>query len=573
VTLPFVLILLDWWPLGRIQIKVSQRTTLLALAVEKVPFLLLTMVSCVVTYFAQAKSHSVIAGLPFSLRAANAVVSCVTYIGKTFWPTNLAIFYPHPNTRFGLPVAAGGFPASDQWPLALVILAALMLIGICGLALFLWRRQPWLITGWFWFLGMLVPVIGLVQIGMQGMADRYTYIPLVGLFICVVWAAAELLQAKKYGPPLLASMGSLSVVCCAVLAQRQAGYWQNNFTVFDHALRVNRHNAIAHCNVGEEVGRQGRVDLAQDHFRAALRDDPRCAMAYFDLGLSLELQGKPGEALEPYLATVRLRPWAESSRLRLAAVLNSLGRPDEALAQYAEVLRINPEQAPAHYNMGMILAAQNKVNDAPAHFREAIRLRPDYSDALISLGMLLAAQGKYADAQQSFRRAVALSPADPALHLELAKALMLEGNANEAAPEFAEALRLAPELPDKLLREGRLLCSQGQLNAAWVRFNTVNWLKPNSPGALSGLAWILATHPSDQVRNGARALQFAQQAMGLGGEKDAASWAALDAAYAANGRFVDAIAAAEKVRDLSLSTGDAAAAQAAQARLANYRNR
>jgi len=572
VTLPFVLFLLDWWPLARIQTKVFRPTTLIALVLEKVPFLLLTVASCVITYLAQAKSHSVIAGLPLSLRVTNAVVSCVTYIGKTFWPTKLAIFYPHPNTRYGLPVAAAGFPASDQWPLALVILAALMLTGICGLALFLSRRQPWLITGWFWFLGTLVPVIGLVQIGMQGMADRYTYIPLVGLFICVVWTAAELLQSKKYGPPILASSGLLSVVCCAFLAQRQVGYWQNNFTVFDHALGVTRHNAIAHCNIGEEVARQDRVDLAQDHFRAALRDDPRCAMAYFDLGLSLELQGKPEEALEPYLATVRLRPWAESSRLRLAAVLNSVGRQDEALAQYADVLRINQAQASAHYNMGLILAAQNKVNDAMIHLLEAIKLRPNYSEALISLGTLLAGQGKYMDAQQSFRRAVALTPTNAALHLELAKALMLAGNANDAAPEFAEALRLAPELPDKLLREGRLLCSQGQLNAAWVRFNTVRWLKPNSPGALSGLAWILATHPSDQFRNGPRALQLAQEAMSLGGEKDATSWVDLDAAYAANRRFGEAITAAEKARDLALATGDATAAQAAQARLTSYRN-
>jgi tetratricopeptide (TPR) repeat protein len=572
VTLPFVLLLLDWWPLARIQTTGFQPTTLLSLALEKVPFLILTAASCAVTYLAQAKSHSVIAGLPLSLRFANAVVSCVKYLGKTFWPAHLAIFYPHPNTRYRLPVTVGGFPASDQWPLALIILATLLLVGISGLALYRARRGPWLITGWFWYLGTLVPVIGLVQIGMQGMADRYTYIPQIGLFISAVWTAAELLQQRKYGLPVLASAGLLIVACCAALSQRQVGYWQNNFAVFDHALRVTRHNAIAHCNVGEELGRQGRVDLAQDHFRAALRDDPRCALAYFDLGLSLELQGKPAEALEPYLATVRLRPWVESSRLRLAGLLKLLGRQEEALAEYAEVLHINPAQASAHYHMGTILAAQSNISDALAHFAEALRLKPDYSEALIDLGMILAAQGKFTDAQQSFRRALALSPTNAKLHLELAKTLMLGGNASEAAPEFAEALRLAPELPDELLREARLLSGQGQLNAAFVRFNTVLWLKPNSCEALSGLAWILATHPSAQFRNGPRALLLAQRALQFGGDKDAVCWAALDAAFAANGRFDEAVSAAEKARELAVAAGDNAAVQACETRLALYRN-
>lgn len=569
VTLPFLLLLLDWWPLGRIPNAFGHAKAMLLIAAEKIPFLLLTVLSSVATFYAQAGSHSITSGLPMRLRAANAIVSYLKYIGKTLWPSNLAIFYPHPDTRFGLPATAG-YPASDQWPTSLVLAGLSVLVGLSCLAFWQARKRPWFFTGWFWFIGTLVPVIGLVQIGMQGMADRYAYIPSIGLFICLVWTAISQLQRRPGANLALSACGILSVACCAFVAHKQTLYWRTNFTVFEHALQVTKHNAVAECNVGEELAQQGKLAQAREHFRAAQLADPRYPLAYLDLGTSFELEGKLELAVPQFEATARLRPWNESARLRLAGALRSLGRRDDALAQYAEALKLNPDQPRVYYEMGTILAVENKLPEAIASLNRAVQLKPGFLEALMELGRLLAAQGKFTEAQTPLRQSVALCPTNATFHLELGKALMLGGKSAAAAGEFAEVIRLEPELPATLLREGKQFSSRGQLNEALVRFNTALWLEPDSPVAMDELAWILATHPLPQFRNGARALRLAQRALELSGGKEARSWVVLDAACAESGRFPDAIAAAQKARELALAAGDQQAAQACEARLSLY---
>ncbi len=571
VTLPFVLCLLDWWPLRRVSVPFAPSKSVPGLLVEKIPFLLLSILSCVATYLAQAGSHSVTAGLPFRLRAANAVVSYLKYIGKTFWPSNLAVFYPHPDTRYGLPATAG-YPASEQWPWGLVLLGALLLAGISCVALWRARRWPWLFTGWFWYLGTLVPVIGLVQVGMQAMADRYMYIPSIGLFIAIVWGALELLPASQRTRTTLSAAAVALVICCAVITHRQTLYWHDNLSLFEHALAVTRHNAFAECNVGEELARRGQPDQAQKHFRAAQLADPRNPLAYMDLGIAFELEGKVDQAVPQYEAVVRLRPWSQSARLTLAGVLNRLGRKDEALAQYAQVLQLNPDQPAVRYEVASILAAQNHLPEAVAQLQRVVELQPDFTAAWVEWGTLLASRGRFAEAQAPLRQATALSPTNAALHLDLGKALMLGGKSSEAAAEFKAVVRLDPGLPAKLLQEGRVLSSQGELSPALARFNTALWLEPDSPAALSEVAWLLATHPLPQLRNGPRAVRLAQRALELSGGKDARFWASLDAACAESGRFPEAISAAQKARELALAAGDQETARACEARLALYQN-
>ena len=570
VTLPCLLCLLDWWPLGRLTRVSNVPGSLRSLILEKIPFFGLTAASSVVTYLAQAGSHSVTTGLPFRMRATNAVVSYLKYVGKVLWPSKLAIFYPHPDTRYGLP-ASPGYPASEQWPPWLVLLGFLVLVAVSGWALVGARRRPWLFTGWFWYLGMLVPVIGLVQVGMQSLADRYSYVPSIGLLLAAVWGAAELGERSALARKALMPIALGVVVACFVATHQQTGFWRNNAVLFEHALAVTRHNAVAECNVGEDLAQQGKLALAQGHFRAAQKDDPRNPLAYLDLGIAFELEGKPDQALPQYQATVKLRPWSVPARLRLAGVLAALNQREDALVQYREALKLEPRQAQVHYELGKLLAAQGKIPDALSHFHQALELKPDFSDALVQAGTLLAAQGRFAEAQPAFREAVGLCPTNAALRLELGKVLKLQGKNAEAAPEFAEALRLRPSLPDELLQEGQRLAREHQFNAALVRFNTALWLEPDSVVALTELAWMLATHPLAQLRNGTRALRLAQRALQLSSGTDPRAWAALDAAYAESGRFSEAIAAAEKARQFALSAGDPQAAEACESRLTLYR--
>jgi protein O-mannosyl-transferase len=569
VTLPFLLLLLDWWPIERLSSPPIRFNDLLRLAAEKVPFLLLAATSSALTFYAQQGSHSVTTGLPLRLRLANAVVSYIKYAGKTFWPANLAIFYPHPDTRYGLS-AKPGYPVSEQWNGALVLAGLVALAAVSFLALRRARREPWFFTAWFWFLGTLVPVIGIVQVGMQGLADRYMYIPSIGLFVVIVWAGCHLGNRLVQAKPFLQFGVVATILACAGLAYKQTGYWHDNFRLFEHAMTVTRHNPVAECNVGEEWARRGKLPEAQELFTAAQLADPRYPMAYMDLGLLFELQAKPELAVTQYEATVQLRPWNEASRVRLAYALKTLGRRDESLEQFKQLEKLNPGNATAHYEAALILASENKVSDALVELNQALQIRPNFADALLQMGTLLAGQGRFSEAERPLRAAIALSPTNAALHLELGKALMLDGKSSDAAPEFALALQLEPNLPQKLLSDGRDLVRQGQLNAALVRFNTALWLQPNAPDAMSELAWILATHPAAQFRNAARAIRLAQHAVQLSGGTQARPWAALDVAFAEAGRFPEAISAAEKSRDLSLAAGDSPAAQACDERITLY---
>jgi len=378
VTVPFVLLLLDYWPLRRVEPEVgeSQLKRLVPLVLEKVPFVLLTIVSCVVTFLAQRKSHSLTTELPLTLRIANAIASYLKYLGKTIWPTHLAIYYPHPNARFFSPHPEPLYPASEQWPTWAIIAAALLLISVSILILLRRRTGPWLVTGWFWYLGMLVPVIGLVQVGTQAIADRYTYLPLIGIFIAVVWGLGSLLSGPspvpnqsvapssrpdgpgalkeglasfRYPRALLATAGLMLVGVYAGITRHQLQYWRDNYTLFSHALAVTSPNAVAHFNVGARLVEQKQYRPAGAHFRAAIAADPNCEEAYAGLGYLFESLGKTNEALQQFETALRIRPWDDLSRCHIASIFEGQGRTNEALAEYKQALQFNPDNVRAHY--------------------------------------------------------------------------------------------------------------------------------------------------------------------------------------------------------------------------------
>ncbi len=393
VTVPFLLLLLDFWPLNRFRSSTpnqsstaaadptSQPVTWRSLVYEKIPFFGLALLVSTITFQVQEQGHAFLLQLPFTSRLANAFVSYAKYLGKTFWPTDLAVFYPHPDTRY---------PQSSQWPLPFVLLTALALLAI---SLFVWWRRsrlPWVFTGWFWFIGTLVPVIGIVQVGTQAMADRYTYLPLVGIFIALVWSASELLtRVPAFRLPLV-GLGCAALLICLPLTARQVGYWQDTSHLFEHALQVAPDNAPAHFHLGSIAGGNGRFDLASAHFQAAIKADPSYSDAYYSLGLLLEGIGKRQEAIELYRAGLSVAPWHSLLHNRLGMAYWAAGQRNDALEQCAEAVRLSPELADAHYNLGMMFYAMGNSEQAAKHLLQAVRLNPEDAESLNRLAWLLA---------------------------------------------------------------------------------------------------------------------------------------------------------------------------------------
>lgn len=411
VTLPFVLLLLDYWPLGRLPRRAGRGSPLvqgaapdpvpggfrapLALVLEKLPLFLIAAASCAMTLYAQQKAGAVqsLERFAFPVRAANAVMTYAGYLRKMLWPSDLALFYPHPGA------------ALPTWQ---VIGAAIVLLGITGLALVWARRRPYWTVGWLWYLGTLVPVIGLVQVGAQAMADRYTYVPLVGVFIMLSWGLGELAARR----PALAPASGVLLLACFACTWRQVGIWRDNVTLWEHALAVTDDNYMAHQLLGRALIQEGKPHEATEHFRQAVHIKPDDYIGRVNFGLYLETQ------------------W---------------GRTEEARAELAEALRQKPDSPAANLNMGYVLDRLGRTDQAEAYYRKAAGAPEDYRDyvtAQVGLGKVLVKLGRAPEAVPYIRAAVEKQPASAALRYLLADALAKSGQSAEAAAE----LRAAQEL-------------------------------------------------------------------------------------------------------------------------------
>jgi len=354
VTLPFVLLLLDYWPLARLGQRGRKAIW------EKLPLLGLTAAAAAITYFAQ-KHAGTVNPLPLEARLANATHSCTLYILKTFWPARLAVFYPYPRDFAFLPVLAEGF------------LLAVVTTGVIVLR----RRAPYLLMGWSWFVVTLVPVIGLVQVGGQAHADRYMYIPMVGLLVMLIWGAAEILEklrAKRLAIPLAAA----ACLASAVLSWVQIGYWRNSETLFRHALAVTNDNSVANHNLGSYLMASGRLSEALPYLETAVRIDPDSAPSRTDLGTALGKMGRLPDAIAQLQIAVSLWPDAPKPHISLGTALAFAGRLPEAATEFESALHIDPNDAVVQSNLGMALSGiPGRLPDALRHLEEADRLRPD----------------------------------------------------------------------------------------------------------------------------------------------------------------------------------------------------
>jgi Flp pilus assembly protein TadD len=432
VTLPFVLLLLDYWPLCRFELKTqhSQLKTLLSLVWEKIPFFVLAAASSVVTLMAHRALGSLepVAKLPWDARIANVLVSYVRYLGKTFWPSRLTVFYPYP-------------AAWAPWE---VLTCGLLLLVVTALVLCMARSRPGLFVGWFWFLGVLVPFIGLVQAGEQAMADRFMYLPAIGLILATIWGLQDLTKLWRY-QSLAASLAAAgAAVLCLVLTRAQIGYWKDTETLFRHALQVTEHNYVAHNNLGTALDKQGRWDEALSEFRQSLQAKPDYPEALNNLGVALDRQGHVDEAIAQLRKTLSLRPRYAVAHYNLGVALQEQGHPDEATAHYQEALRLKPRYTDAHYNLGLALQRKGDLEGAIAEFQTILKLQPNSPEACNKLGAVLEQKGQLDDAIRQYQAALRLKPDYARAHFNLGIALGRKGQTDQAVFELEQTLKLDP---------------------------------------------------------------------------------------------------------------------------------
>lgn len=562
VTWPLVMLLLDFWPLGRVQNVGCQNPSLQPnsepsddrpgsnwaskllfhtksfrrLFLEKIPFFLLSAGSCVVTFFAQRHGGAVVPleYVSWQARIANAVMSYPRYIGKLISPHNLSVIYPR-------------VPA---WPVAEVVLAAVALIAVSALALWQWRRG-YLVMGWLWFVGMLVPVIGLVKVGDPSMADRYTYLPAIGFFIVVAWGTAELTSrwVRRAVPLAIGAAGFL--LGSAFITASQIPYWQNPVSLFEHALSVTGKNALAHINLGFYFAENRQLEPAQKHFQAAIDTDPNFGEAWNGLGYVLAEEGKYEEAIPNYETALRLKPEFGYARSNLGNSLFYIGRTNEALVQFREAVRLNPREAMGHYNLGFCLLAAGNRDEAIEQLRAAAQLNPKLVQPWQYLGIALAQQGQIAEAMGCYSKAIEAEPGYLPARESLGELFLTQGKNREAAEQFLVVLQRRPDDANAHYRLALALTGLGRTKEAAAHYQRSLQSFQDVPAALNNLAWILATYPDPEVRNGAEAVNLAERACKLTDYKQPIVVGTLAAAYAEVGRFADAIATAEKARVLA----------------------
>jgi protein O-mannosyl-transferase len=439
VTLPFVLLLMDFWPLCRVQwgqvcgesSSRFQKAQALRLVWEKIPLFALVLLSCFVTFLSEQGANTVVSLkiYPLSMRVSNALVSYTTYIRKTFWPDDLAVFYPYPDTI-------------ALWQ---TIGAGALLVCMFVLVFRVSRRFPYLVVGWLWYIGILVPVIGLVQVGAQGMADRYTYVPIIGLFIIVAWGVPQICQNRSHCTIWLSASVACLLLVLITVTWKQVGYWENSITLFEHNLRFTSNNDVAHNNLGVALNKQDRTEEAIKHFLPALQINPNYEEAHNNLGIALEKQGRTEEAFKHFLQALRIKPDYEEAHYNLGKTLDKHGRTEEAIEHLLQALRIKPDYEEAHNNLGVALNRQGRTDEAIKHFLLALQIDTDYVEAQYNLGNALNKQGRTDEAIKHLLLALRIKPDYEEAHNNLAIALFRKGDMGGAIAHFRKALRINPD--------------------------------------------------------------------------------------------------------------------------------
>jgi protein O-mannosyl-transferase len=456
VTLPFVLLLFDYWPLGRVKIGTSAvadplypKAGISSLFYEKIPLFVLAAASSLVTFLVQQKGGAVKSLEIFSVdvRIANALNAYIGYIGKMFWPHRLGVLYPHPGE---LPIW--------QTAAAFFLLVIVTLFSIRFI-----KKAPYLIIGWLWYLGTLVPVIGLVQVGTQAMADRYTYIPIVGLFVMLAWGIPELFSKWHYRDKALALIAAAVLSVLTVTSWMQLRYWKNSLTLYRHTLEVTVDNEKMYNNLGYIQAQQGLLNEAIPYYRKAIHINPEYAKAHNNLGDVLGKLGRIDEAIVHHKEALWIRPDYAGAYNSLGVALNRQGKADEAIKYFQKVLHLSLELAvPAHNNLALALASLGRLDEALSHFKEVVRLKPNIPIFHLNLGDALAESGRLDEAIDQYREALRLKPDFPKAHNNLGMAQFYKGNIDRSIIHFKLALRMNPGYVDARENLQKALTIQGR---------------------------------------------------------------------------------------------------------------
>ncbi|PQP35490.1 hypothetical protein C6A37_02210 [Desulfobacteraceae bacterium SEEP-SAG9] len=453
VTLPFVLLLLDYWPLGRFHVGTEEidnkgknekhikpgfgRSRILYLLLEKIPLLTLSAISIYLSSLAVQRLGIVLSTetTPIQYRVANALVSYVKYIDKMFWPQDLAVFYPYP----------------AKVPIWQTLGAVLFLIFVSYFLIWVLRRIPALGIGWLWYLGTLVPAIGLFQAGLwPAMADRWSYVPLIGLFIIVAWGVPELMTKWRYKVPGLAVMATILFAILMTITWLQVRYWNNSITLFEHAVDVNARNQLAHYNLGVALQKQGRITEAINHFSEALEINPLYLEARRSLALALAIQGRIAEAVRQYFDFLEGNPGHKEAHNNLGVLLLQQGRTAEAINHFSAALRLDIRYADAHYNLGIAMVRERRIEAALAHFQAALQAKPDDTRIQDNLDQLLAPRGMVDEVIAEINGKLELQPRDFLLHHRLGNLYKIKGDLNKAMNHYQQVLFVQPDFAPAL---------------------------------------------------------------------------------------------------------------------------
>jgi len=626
VTLPFVLLLLDYWPLHRfprVLTKANFSAAARRLVVEKIPLFALVVVSSVATVIAQGKAVATVEDHSVIYRLCNALVSYVIYLRQMVYPAGLAIPYLDPVNH--APVA-GAIPAMAL--LAAISYGAYLCRG----------KQPWVITGWLWYLGMLVPVIGITQISYYTHADRYTYLPQIGLYILVTWGVTDLCASLRHRQLLLAGLPPAVIVALIFCSRIQTSYWHDSETLWQRAIACTADNYVAHNNLGNALLEKGEATQAIPHLQKALEIKPEYPEAENNLGKALAHEGKEDQAISCYEKAIETRPDFAEAQNNLGTALLKKGRADEAIAHYQKAIGIKPDLAELHYGLGNALLQKGEVNEALGSYKKSLELNPGYAEARYGMGLALFQNGKVDEAVESYQKAIENNPdyADPennlgnvlmqkgeidqailhyqraaeikpglaAIRYNLGGALLQKGRMDEAVASYQKAVEIDPNYADAGYKLGNLLLQRGQTeqaipcfqkalqskpdfveahydlanaylqrgeeSEAIAHFQRVLELQPQNIQAGNNLALLLATSTNGALRNGVKAVELAERANQLSGSGQPVILVALAAAYAETGQFPKAVETAQKALQLANGQGNAELAGTIQGHIKLY---
>ncbi len=547
VTVPCVLLLLDYWPLGRMRDFAQFR----ALFWEKLPMFALSALSSLAAVLALKSDENPTGSYP-----ANAPIAYVAYLGKFIYPVNLAVIYPLPKD------------GSPPWQ---VMDAILILAFLSAVAWYLRKREPCVITGWLWYLGMLVPVVGVLQTGNQAYADRYTYLPQIGICIAITWLAADWAGRVWARRILLGCLAAPILLALLLVTRHQTNYWRDSNTLWIHTLDCTGANYIAHNSYGMALFDEGRTDESIDQFRAAINVAYNNADVHLNLANALLQERRIDQAIAEFHEALRIKPDYADAYSNLSNALLQKGRTDEAVAMAREALRIDPDIPNAHYNLGNALYQQGRRDEAIAEFRKAVQLDPAYGDAYYNLGGALAGRGRVDEAIDAYREAAKLNPASYQTFNNLGYALLQGGKTEDAAAAFRNALEINANIVPAHINLGTALSRLGRNGEAVAEFEAALRIDPGNVEAGKRLAWILATTTDPSLRNGPKALELALSVNRATGGYNLDILRTLAASYAAAGDLVNAVGTAQRAQQLATEQSKPSMADALRADIDLYK--